>query len=116
MPEPIYSRRYRKDEESRRAKKSMEFEALGKEKWAFLRGQLRRDVVFGKVVEVTNRNECDVDIFEGNGTMIVKIYFDFPSCIYELDGVLSLATMISINAAKDGHDAVLSIFYDLDAK
>lgn len=112
MPEPIYSKRYRKDE---RATDAMEFDAPGKEKCNFLRGQLRRDLIFGKVVEVTNRNECDVDVFEGNGTMIVKIYFDFPSCMYELDGVLSLATIISINASKDGHDAVLSIFYDLDA-
>ena len=110
MQEPIYSRRYPKDGEGGRAK-----EASGKEKWDFLRGPLRRDMIFGKVVEVTNRSHSDVDIFEGNETMLVKIYFDFPSSICELDGMLSMAYMISINAAKDGHDAVLSIFYDLNA-
>lgn len=116
MPEPIYSKRYPKKRKNGRAEEGMGFENCGKEKWDFARGQLRRDMIFGKVVEVTNRNECDVDIFEGNGTMIVKINFDFPSCIYELDGVLGMASMISINAAKDGHDAVLSIIYDLDEK
>lgn len=116
MPEPIYSKRHPKEGKSGCEEESVEFEELGKEKWDFLRGQLRRDLIFGKVVEVTNRNECDVDIFEGNGTMIVKIYFDFPRSIYELDGVLSLANIISINSSKDGHDAVLSIIYDLEEK
>lgn len=86
MQEPIYSRRYPKDGEGGRAK-----EASGKEKWDFLRGPLRRDMIFGKVVEVTNRSHSDVDIFEGNETMLVKIYFDFPSSICELDGMLSMA-------------------------
>lgn len=113
MPEPVYSRRYPRDGKSGRAKEAVEFEALGKEKLDFLRRQQRRNLILGKVIEVTNRSHCDVDVFEGNGTMLVKIYLDFPRAISELDGMLSMAGTIAISDAKDGHDVVLSIIYDL---
>lgn len=113
MPEPIYSKRYPKEERSALAKDRMAFGDWGKENWDFTRRQLRRDLIFGKVVEVTNRNECDVDIFEGSGTMLVKIYFDSPRVISELDGMFSMAGTIAISDAKNGRDTVLSIIYDI---
>lgn len=115
MPEPIYSRRYPKDGEEERPGDVMEIEDLGKGNRVYLREQ-RRDLIFGRVVEVTNNNRCDVDIFEGDETLLVKIYLDYPCNIHELNGMLGMASLISINSAKNGHDAVVSIFYDLDGK
>lgn len=113
MPEPIYSKRYPREGKNGRANGALEFDFFGHEKWDYTRGQLRRDQIFGKVIEVTNRNECDVDIFEGIGTLLVKIYFNSPCFISELDGMFSMAGSIVISDAKNGQDTVLSIFYDL---
>lgn len=113
MPEPIYSRRYPKEGENGPANGEAESGFSGHEKSDYARGQLRRDQIIRKVAEVTNRLECDVDIFEGTGTMLVKIYFDSPRIISGLDDMLSMAGPIAISDAKDGDNTVLSIFYDL---
>ncbi len=116
MPEPIYSRRYPRDGEGGRAKGGAEFESQGCEKAEPARGHARRDMILGKVIEATSRNRCDVDVFEENGTMLVKIYLDFRRSISGLAGMLRMAGTFSINDADNGPDSVLTILYDLDAK
>ncbi len=116
MPEPIYSRRYPRDGEGGCAKAAAESESLGSEKAGLARGHARRDMILGKVIEATSRSRCDVDVFEDEGTMLVKIYLDFRRSISELAGMLRMADTFSINDASDGPDSVLTILYDLDAK
>ncbi|MCM1150021.1 MAG: hypothetical protein NC319_08080 [Butyricicoccus sp.] len=116
MSEPIYSKRYPREGEGGRAKGKAEFEAPGSEKPDFARGQARRDMILRKVIEATSRSQCDVDIFEGNGTMLVKIYLDFRRSISGLAGMLRIAGTFSINDANNGPDSVLTVLYDLDAK